>query len=158
MKPRRDANIDRVKRDQMRAVLIHEHGHRVVSEHFGCLAWIEIDHPEDATDEYSTFEGRCLSFDQSMTPDEYSVYGVAGIAAEFLNEDPVIDAFQIFEYVKSGFTDISSADNKAALCNGPLNDGQFDEALKILRARWAELQSAVERDFKIHWHVHKAIT
>lgn len=130
--------LDTIERNY-RAVCYHEAGHLVVLRHFGCLGAIRINPPVYSDPSKTPFSGCVRPASLPDDPNARRIIGLAGVAAECLQEIPNLDACELADWLEIQGIEFSEADAEMA---AGYQQHHLDYVVRLLRSKWQQVEEA----------------
>lgn len=125
------ADSDAAMRD-LRRTCIHEYAHWAVARHFGAAGFVTIVRSRAGPPGWG---GRFQMYGD-LADEEWRIVALAGIVAEWVDDDPGITAAEIIDRLRKDPAQLSAVDAQLAVGFG---DDDIERCLRIVRALWHEV-------------------
>lgn len=133
-----------VQQDLTRACY-HEAAHCAVAFHFGVhghwRVWPTTNEASINLQITNSFEGRFYPFNSPADEHVSRMIGLAGVIAELLLEDELVEGWEIDEYLSFGTLELSETDAAAA---GDFNESDLSACLNIVKSLWPTIKQEAE--------------
>ena len=132
----------------LRRTCFHEAGHLIALQSFGGVGHFRVEKVPGVQSIYThrAFTGYCEVLIDPVGENrehQHRVIGMAGLAAEYLDEDPDTQPDEIWDAIIDGSRTLSSTDRK----HGATYEA-IEEAFAVLRSRWSDVVREAEFEIK----------